>query len=148
MTEKTSKMMTIRVALPRPKWVKILIIINQHYYREVLAQLLERVRSVDVGNKNQTVPCSEGNGTTCSTASIYEFRYSFPVTVFFCLAYTSVFLIGVTGNCFVVSVVYRSPRMRSPTNLFIANLACADLLVNVICLPFTLISNVMTDCDK
>ncbi|KAF6211457.1 hypothetical protein GE061_011969 [Apolygus lucorum] len=73
-----------------------------------------------------------------------EFRYSFPVTVFFCIAYTSVFLIGVTGNCFVVSVVYRSPRMRSPTNLFIVNLACADLLVNVICLPFTLVQNVTT----
>ncbi|KAG8284468.1 hypothetical protein J6590_102354, partial [Homalodisca vitripennis] len=70
-------------------------------------------------------------------------RYPVPVTVFLCVAYTTVFVVGVTGNCLVVTVVYRSPRMRSPTNLFIANLACADLLVNVICLPFTLISNVM-----
>ncbi|XP_075233914.1 neuropeptide SIFamide receptor-like [Lycorma delicatula] len=66
------------------------------------------------------------------------------MTVFFCVAYSLVFIVGVTGNCFVVLVVYRSPRMRSPTNLFIANLACADLLVNVICLPFTLISNIMS----
>ncbi|XP_024081003.1 neuropeptide SIFamide receptor-like [Cimex lectularius] len=88
--------------------------------------------------------CLGVNGSVCAEGAIYEFRYSFPVTVFFCIAYTSVFVIGVTGNVFVVSVVYRSPRMRSPTNLFIANLACADLLVNVICLPFTLVSNVMT----
>ncbi|XP_054264099.1 neuropeptide SIFamide receptor-like [Macrosteles quadrilineatus] len=70
-------------------------------------------------------------------------RYPVPVTVFLVVAYSAVFVVGVTGNCLVVTVVYRSPRMRSPTNLFIANLACADLLVNVICLPFTLISNVM-----
>lgn len=74
---------------------------------------------------------------------IFALRHSLPVTVLLCLAYSAVFLVGVTGNCLVVTVVYRSPRMRSPTNLFIANLACADLLVNVICLPFTLISNVM-----
>lgn len=68
---------------------------------------------------------------------------SFPVTVLLCVAYSVVFIVGVTGNCLVVTVVYRSPRMRSPTNLFITNLACADLLVNVICIPFTLISSVM-----
>ncbi|XP_023725486.1 neuropeptide SIFamide receptor isoform X2 [Cryptotermes secundus] len=75
---------------------------------------------------------------------IYEFRYSLSVTIFFCVAYTLVFAIGVVGNCFVVGVVYCSPRMRSPTNLFIANLACADLLVNVLCLPFTLVGNIMS----
>uniref|UniRef100_T1HJL4 Uncharacterized protein n=1 Tax=Rhodnius prolixus TaxID=13249 RepID=T1HJL4_RHOPR len=44
MAEKMSEMMTARVALPRPKRMKISIIINQHYYREMLAQLRERVR--------------------------------------------------------------------------------------------------------
>uniref|UniRef100_T1I838 Uncharacterized protein n=1 Tax=Rhodnius prolixus TaxID=13249 RepID=T1I838_RHOPR len=44
MAEKTSEMMTVQVALPRPKRMKISIIINQHLYREVLAQLRERVR--------------------------------------------------------------------------------------------------------
>ena len=75
---------------------------------------------------------------------VYMFRHSLPVTIVFCVAYALVFAVGVVGNCFVVGVVYRSPRMRSPTNLFIANLACADLLVNVICLPFTLVGNIMS----
>ncbi|CAH1390819.1 unnamed protein product [Nezara viridula] len=69
------------------------------------------------------------NTTILNSTEVQEFRYSFPVTVFFCLAYTSVFIIGVIGNVLVVSVVLRTPRMRSPTNLFIANLALADLLV-------------------
>jgi hypothetical protein len=48
------------------------------------------------------------------------------------------------GNCVVVAVVRRTPRMRNATNVFIANLACADLLVNVLCLPFTLLSNILS----
>ncbi|XP_068083244.1 neuropeptide SIFamide receptor-like [Anabrus simplex] len=84
------------------------------------------------------------NLTGADVLVILEFRHSMPVTVFFCVAYTLVFVVGVIGNCFVVVVVYRSPRMRSPTNLFIVNLAFADLLVNVLCLPFTLVGNLMS----
>ena len=84
------------------------------------------------------------DASTPTHCVVYKFRHSLPVTIFFCVAYALVFAIGVVGNCFVVGVVYRSPRMRSPTNLFIANLACADLLVNVLCLPFTLVGNIMS----
>ncbi|XP_069705167.1 neuropeptide SIFamide receptor-like [Periplaneta americana] len=83
------------------------------------------------------------NGST-PTYAVFELRHSLSVTISFCIAYAVVFVVGVVGNCFVVGVVYRSPRMRSPTNLFIANLACADLLVNVLCLPFTLVGNIMS----
>ncbi|KAG8252587.1 neuropeptide SIFamide receptor-like [Homalodisca vitripennis] len=85
------------------------------------------------------------NGTdTTLIVSSSEFRYPVTVTVCLCFAYMTVFLVGIVGNSFVVMVVYRSPKMRSSTNLFIANLACADLLVNIICLPFTLVSNIMS----
>jgi hypothetical protein len=84
------------------------------------------------------------NGSNSEHYVVYKFRHPLSVTVFFCVAYALVFAVGVVGNCFVVGVVYRSPRMRSPTNLFIANLACADLLVNVLCLPFTLVGNIMS----
>lgn len=73
-----------------------------------------------------------------------QLRYSVAVTAGLCLAYMLVFVVGVAGNGCVVMVVCRSPKMRSSTNLFIANLACADLLVTVVCLPFTLVSNVMS----
>lgn len=50
-------------------------------------------------------------------------------------------MIGVVGNVAVFIVVTKSPQMRTLTNKFIGNLAVADLLVNVVCVPFTLVSN-------
>jgi len=73
-----------------------------------------------------------------------EFRVSFSLGLFLCFAYLFVFILGIIGNAFVVAVVYRSPRMRTPTNFFIVNLALADLLVLFIVLPATLIGNIYT----
>lgn len=45
---------------------------------------------------------------------------------------------GFFGNCLVILVVCVNPQMRSSTtNLLIANLAVADLLFVVFCVPFT-----------
>ncbi|XP_049941146.1 neuropeptide SIFamide receptor-like [Schistocerca serialis cubense] len=70
------------------------------------------------------------------------YRHSAAMTAVYCAAYSLVFLLGLVGNCCVIAVVWRSPRMRTVTNLFIANLAAADLLVVVVCLPATLVSNI------
>jgi len=70
-------------------------------------------------------------------------RHGLGLTIFICVAYVAVFVVGVVGNTCVVVVVWRLPRMRSTTNLFVANLAVADLLVNLLCLPFTLVANVL-----
>ncbi len=71
------------------------------------------------------------------------FRHSASVSIVLCMAYTIVFISGIVGNCFVVAVVVRTPRMRTVTNFFIVNLACADILVLLFCLPATLISNLL-----
>uniref|UniRef100_A0A182P2I5 G-protein coupled receptors family 1 profile domain-containing protein n=1 Tax=Anopheles epiroticus TaxID=199890 RepID=A0A182P2I5_9DIPT len=71
----------------------------------------------------------------------YELRYSILGTVLLTVAYALVFILGLLGNISVVIVVKKSTMMRSPTNRFIVNLAYADLLVNFLCLPFTLIGN-------
>uniref|UniRef100_A0AAZ3P7F1 Neuropeptide Y receptor type 2 n=1 Tax=Oncorhynchus tshawytscha TaxID=74940 RepID=A0AAZ3P7F1_ONCTS len=55
------------------------------------------------------------------------------------LAYSTIILLGVVGNSLVIYVVYRFKTLRTVTNFFIANLAVADLLVNTLCLPFTLV---------
>lgn len=68
-------------------------------------------------------------------------RHSSTVSIIYCIAYILVFCVGLVGNLFVISVVFRVPRMRTPTNLFIANLAIADVLVIVFCVPATLMSN-------
>ncbi|XP_058824408.1 neuropeptide SIFamide receptor-like [Topomyia yanbarensis] len=71
----------------------------------------------------------------------YQLRYGVLGTVLLSVAYSLVFIVGLLGNISVVIVVKKSTMMRSPTNRFIVNLAYADLLVNFICLPFTLIGN-------
>ncbi|XP_077259853.1 orexin receptor type 2 [Temnothorax americanus] len=46
-----------------------------------------------------------------------------------------VFVVGLIGNALVCMAVYRNHSMRNVTNYFIVNLAVADLLVLLICLP-------------
>ncbi|XP_011639561.1 orexin receptor type 2-like [Pogonomyrmex barbatus] len=46
-----------------------------------------------------------------------------------------VFVVGLIGNALVCMAVYRNHSMRTVTNYFIVNLAVADLLVLLICLP-------------
>lgn len=72
----------------------------------------------------------------------YLYRHSPILTTVYCVAYFLVFVIGLVGNCLVVAVVFRAPRMRTVTNLFIVNLAIADILVVVLCIPATLLSNI------
>ncbi|EAT44987.2 AAEL003647-PA, partial [Aedes aegypti] len=67
------------------------------------------------------------------------FNFSCPL---YSVAYALIFIVGLLGNISVVIVVKKSTMMRSPTNRFIVNLAYADLLVNFLCLPFTLIGNI------
>jgi hypothetical protein len=43
--------------------------------------------------------------------------------------YFVIFLLGTFGNLLVTFVILRNRSMRNPTNLFITNLAMADILV-------------------
>ncbi|KAG9510961.1 Orexin receptor type 2, partial [Fragariocoptes setiger] len=53
-----------------------------------------------------------------------------------------VFLIGLIGNYLVCLSVYRNRTLRTVTNYFIVNLAVADFLVILVCLPPTVIWDV------
>lgn len=55
------------------------------------------------------------------------------VPIFFGL----IFCTGLVGNALVVLVILSNRNMRSTTNLLIINLAVADLLFVVFCIPFT-----------
>lgn len=46
-------------------------------------------------------------------------------------------VVGLFGNALVVIVIACNPQMRNTTNLLIINLAIADLLFIVLCVPFT-----------
>ncbi|XP_046805971.1 neuropeptide SIFamide receptor [Lucilia cuprina] len=72
----------------------------------------------------------------------FLYRHSLVMTIVYCIAYVIVFLVGLVGNSFVIAVVLRMRNMRTVTNYFIVNLAIADILVIVFCLPATLMSNI------
>lgn len=54
--------------------------------------------------------------------------------------YISILLLALVGNGTVCFIVQSSPRMRTVTNYFIANLALGDILMSFFCVPFTFIS--------
>ena len=56
--------------------------------------------------------------------------------------YALVFIVGLMGNSLVCFAVWRNHHMRTVTNLFIVNLATADLLVILLCLPPTVLEDV------
>ncbi|XP_026468968.1 allatostatin-A receptor-like [Ctenocephalides felis] len=58
--------------------------------------------------------------------------------------FTIIGLAGLLGNALVVLVVALNPGMRSTTNILIINLAVADLLFVIFCIPFTATDYVLT----
>ncbi|GIY28344.1 neuropeptide SIFamide receptor [Caerostris darwini] len=76
-----------------------------------------------------------------SVNTLRYIRHTDLVTAIFVIGYIMVFILGIIGNVFVIGVVLRMKRMRSVTNYYLANLALADLLVIIFCIPATLVGN-------
>ncbi|KAK3931406.1 Orexin receptor type 2 [Frankliniella fusca] len=70
--------------------------------------------------------------------------YVFPTTYEWLLIalHAAVFCVGLVGNALVCAAVYRNPGMRTVTNVFLVNLAVADFLVILLCLPPTVVWDV------
>ena len=47
---------------------------------------------------------------------------------------------ALVGNFLVCFVVYRKRKLRTGTNIFIVNLACADIAVALLCVPFSMLT--------
>ncbi|KAM8910029.1 neuropeptide Y receptor Y7 isoform 2-T2 [Spinachia spinachia] len=67
------------------------------------------------------------------------------VQIILITAYSLIILLGLLGNTLVVYMIIRYRKMRTVTNFFIANLALADLLVDTLCLPFTLVYTLLDE---
>ncbi|VVD00051.1 unnamed protein product, partial [Leptidea sinapis] len=69
-------------------------------------------------------------------------QYIYPQTYEWILigTHTAVFLVGLVGNSLVCVAVYRNHSMRTVTNYFLVNLAIADFMVLLFCLPATSVS--------
>ena len=80
-------------------------------------------------------------GASLATKPWPLLRQSLLMVVILSFAYLVVFFLSIVNNSLVVMVIYRNPQLRTITNIFIANLAVADILVSILVLPITLLGN-------
>ncbi|XP_050668159.1 orexin/Hypocretin receptor type 1-like [Leptidea sinapis] len=71
-----------------------------------------------------------------------DYIYPQPYEWVLIVTHAIVFVIGLIGNALVCVAVYRNHSMRTVTNYFIVNLAVADFMVILICLPPTVLWDV------
>ncbi|KAF0300041.1 Neuropeptide Y receptor type 2 [Amphibalanus amphitrite] len=66
-----------------------------------------------------------------------NFVLTMKVQIIFYMIYSIIFLLGICGNFLVVYAVLHNRAMQNVTNFFILNLALSDILLCVLCVPFT-----------
>lgn len=72
----------------------------------------------------------------------YEYDFNESSGIFFwdelvptLVVYGLTLVLGVVGNSLIVFTIVRYRRMKSATNVFLASLASADLLLIAVCIP-------------
>ncbi|XP_061089967.1 neuropeptide Y receptor Y7 [Conger conger] len=76
---------------------------------------------------------------------VSDFTKQLGVQVPLIIAYSLIILLGLVGNSLVIYMIVCYRNMRTVTNYFIANLALADLMVDSLCLPFTLVYTLLDE---
>ena len=72
-----------------------------------------------------------GNGSIESSSCFSKTAYKIGQTI----ALSLIIAVSLTGNSFIVLIVYKTPTLRKPTNYFIANMAMSDLLYSILWPP-------------
>ena len=68
-----------------------------------------------------------GNGSIESSSCFSTTAYKIGGTI----ALSLIIAVSLTGNSFIVLIVYKTPTLRKPINYFIANMAMSDLLYSI-----------------
>ncbi|CAH1786704.1 unnamed protein product [Owenia fusiformis] len=81
------------------------------------------------------------NLTSCSNETFEYFGYTEsainPEGVVIPVVFGSILILGLVGNGLVIYVILRNRPMKTVTNLYLVNMAFADMLFLCLCLPFT-----------
>lgn len=64
----------------------------------------------------------------------------FPLVVVESLICIVITVASMVGNVLVLIALYRNPRLRRPSNLYIASLAVSDIILSSVAMPFTCVS--------
>ncbi|KAI1301232.1 Allatostatin-A receptor [Halotydeus destructor] len=107
--------------------------VSLEYLREEeMAEAMAVLCNTTLANMSSAVNCSEGYFYFDEPSFVYDL-----VPIVVPILFGIIVIVGLFGNALVVIVVLCNPQMRSTTNLLIINLAMADLLFIVFCVPFT-----------
>ncbi|XP_078262916.1 neuropeptide Y receptor type 1-like [Rhinoraja longicauda] len=70
--------------------------------------------------------------------------YSPPAMIFIlALVYSAIIILGVSGNLLLIIIIMKQKEMHNVTNILIVNLSVSDLLISIMCLPFTFVYTFM-----
>ncbi|KAH9414104.1 hypothetical protein DERP_012583 [Dermatophagoides pteronyssinus] len=98
----------------------------------------DKNNSIDVNEfigHNSDVPFSPSlSSTTFISFSLFDLT-----TTLTALFYGAAFVLGTIGNGLIIYIVAHYPRMRTLSNVFLASLATADLLLVCVCIPIKFI---------
>lgn len=65
------------------------------------------------------------------------------VEAFYLIMYSVLIVVAVLGNGSVIYIIVSDTRMRTVTNLFLINLASADITKAIVCIPFSFTANII-----
>ena len=72
-----------------------------------------------------------------------EDNFEWNLSIAIAVIYSFTFIVGLIGNSLVVLTIITHKRMRNSTNLLILNLAIADLIFIMVCVPFNGLNSVL-----
>jgi hypothetical protein len=75
--------------------------------------------------------------------SLDEDNFEWNLSIAIAVIYSFTFIVGLIGNSLVVLTIITHKRMRNSTNLLILNLAIADLIFIMVCVPFNGLNSVL-----
>ncbi|XP_064097564.1 gastrin/cholecystokinin type B receptor-like [Macrobrachium nipponense] len=95
---------------------------------------------------NQSLRNGSWNDSNYGNSSFeYEYDYDAALGTFFwrqlvppLLVYSVTYVVGVVGNVLIIFTIARYRRLKTTTNVFLASLASADLLLILLCIPLKL----------
>ena len=103
-----------------------------------LASAMGNMSLASLGNITLCNPTNDGTSGGDYNSREFEALREPSLAAALIAVYVVVIVLGAFGNSMVVITVIRTPALWNATNIFIANLACADILVCVLDLPVSL----------
>jgi neuropeptide Y receptor len=99
-------------------------------------------KMADVNMQNESLLINQSH-TGFGNMSGGDFAPPVSVQATFSVLYTLIIVLAVGGNGIVCYIITSSRHMRTITNFFLLNLAISDIIMAVLCIPFSFISNIV-----